>query len=32
MMAILRKNQERSMAGSAENIPWCLKTSSYPFS
>ena len=32
MMAILQKNQERSMAGSAENIPRCLETISYPFS
>ena len=32
MMASLRKNQERSMAGSAGNIPWCLETISYPFS
>jgi len=32
MMTIHRKNQERSMVGSAENIPWCLETISYPFS
>ncbi len=30
--ANLRKNQERSMAGSAGNILWCLETISYPFS
>lgn len=32
MMAIHRRNQERSMAGSAGNTPWCLETISYPFS